>query len=187
MNEFHTIVNELKSKYSNPEDLEKFMAEFNDKIAKYHNSSKNVESFFNWLDHLRVKLDLNIKSMTSSFFPSLTFAIVYQIQELDEYKIFKQEIISISFIEDYHTSFFSAYIYENKESELVTYRPTKTPKRDSCFDQDYLNVLKEVEIQFPKSKYMDYKYTKRIIGKLPLTYSTQEKTPLYEILFRSIT
>jgi len=185
MNEILDILNVLKAKYANPENPEKFVKEFNLKINRFHTNQENVDSFNKWMDQLCINLDLKLETANSTFLPSQTFFIHHEILEYSDFKIYKMEYFSISFIEDYFTSQFVTYIREEKEGKVVIYNPEERPKRDSKFDANYYKIMEEIQKKYPQKRYLDIKITDFILGDYQMTYSTKPKTTIYELLFRS--
>ena len=175
----------LRSKYSFQENPIDFGNEFNEKINAFYANQSNVDSFITWVKESGSKLNLDLQPMASTFFPSLSFSAIYEILEFQNFKIYKEEIFCISFIEDYYTSQFNTYIKEKKENGKVTYKPTKTPIRDTKFEDAYDKIVDVINKQYPNKEFLDIKLTNRILGDFKLTYSNNQKTSIFELLFRT--
>ncbi len=184
MNKMNKIIENLKQKYSSSENTSDFSRELNNKINAFYTEQSNVDSFFHWLKNTNEKLDLNLQHMVSTFFPSLSFSITYEIDKYKKYSIYKEEVFCISFIEECYTSVFNSYIRENKDGDILIYHPSDTPIRDSEFDSIYNKIINEIEIKYPNKVFLKYRYLNYVLGNLNLTYSSNPKTRLFEVLFR---
>jgi len=178
------IVQKLRLKYSTDIVSNEFSTALNVEINKFYAKQKNVDQFFHWLKKTEEKLDLNLQHMVSTFFPSLSFSITYEIDNYKDYRIHKEEIFCISFIEECYTTVYTSYIRDNKSGSVLRYRPNSMPERDSEYDDIYNRIVEEIKIKYPKKIYLENRYLNCVLGNLNLTFSRNTKTRLFEVLFR---
>lgn len=178
------LINYLNEKYVINQDSVSFGKNLNDRIDKFFANESNVDSFLKWLSKSKIKLNIDLKQMISTFFPSLSFSVTHEIIEYMGFRIYKEEIFCVSFIEDYYTSCFISYIREQKEGHKLTYRPIKRPIRDSKFDANSKKIIDEIQKRYPNKIYLDIQNLNYVLSDYQLTYSGEPKTTIFELLFR---
>jgi len=174
----------LRDKYSNPSKPREIVKVINEIANNFHLNLEKTEQFNLWLKELNQKLDLKLEPANVTFFPSITFFIYYDIIEYRDFSIYKMEYFTISLVEDCFTSFYSSYIREKVDGSTRSFYPRQRLERDDRFNENHQKIIKEIEHQYPNKSYLDIQFLDFVVGDYPITYSTNLKNTLFELLFR---